>query len=270
MSNGEDLHDHFGLGAMTTARLKYFAEIPKSDLEQFQDDVLTWYRAHGRDLPWRHTRNPYAILVSEIMLHQTQVRTVLPVYQAFMETFPTVEALANADLDAVKAITDPLGYKVRGRWLHQIAVTVVNEWSGQFPRTVEELCQLPGVGRYTAGAIMSFAYEEKAPILDTNVNRLLGRYYGIDYRDSHAEVRHQLWALAEASIPDDAVHAFNQALMDLGAQVCTSRKPTCLICPLYRGCVTGGLGMGHASKAAEESVQYHRRRPLKAEASADE
>ena len=245
---------------MPETRLKYVAELSPRLLERFQANILNWYRIHGRDLPWRRTRDPYAIVVSEIMLHQTQVRTVLPVYEAFMKTFPTVAALAAADLSEVKRLTDPLGYKIRGTWLHLIAKTVVEEWHGDFPHSVESLSTLPGVGRYTAGAIVSFAFEEKAPILDTNVNRFLGRFFGVDYQTSRAESRHQLWALAEAVVPGDQVHAFNQALMDLGATICTSRKPSCLTCPVYADCRKGGP-QRPLNLAAEESAVYRVRHP---------
>jgi A/G-specific adenine glycosylase len=235
--------------------LKYHAQVPIEWLAQFQSRILTWYHQYGRDLPWRRSRDPYAIIVSEILLHQTQVQSVLSVYARFLDRFPTVFDLAAADVAEVKAITDPLGYKIRGLWLHQIAVRVVTERNGEFPHTVEELSMLPGVGRYTAGAVLSFAFEQKAPILDTNVNRFLGRYFGIDYRSPKAEVRHHLWALAEAVVPDTDVHAFNQALMDLGALVCVSRKPLCMTCPVYAGCLSGGPAE-HVNHAAEDSVQY--------------
>ncbi len=246
---------------MAETRLKYYADFVSWEREAFQAKVLAWYHTYGRDLPWRKSRDPYAIIVSEIMLHQTQVQTVLPVYTRFMARFPTVTDLAVADLDEVKQITDPLGYKIRGQWLHQIAHIIIDTWNGEFPHTVEELSTLPGVGRYTAGAVVSFAFEEKAPILDTNVNRLLGRYFAIDYRSSRAEQHHQLWALAEAVVPDHAVHAFNQALMDLGATICTSRKPACLLCPVYAHCKTGGPGPS-AEHAAEDSVHYRARDPV--------
>ena len=241
--------------SVSESRIKYVAELSSGGKSWFRKMVLTWYAAHGRDLPWRRVRDPYAILVSEIMLHQTQVATVVPVYEEFMRRFPTVESLAAADLEAVKALTDALGYKIRGTWLHQIARTVSEELQGVFPDSVEALSRLPGIGRYTAGAIMSFAFERRAPIVDTNVNRFIGRYFGLDYRDHHAETRHRLWALAEAMVPEDEVHAFNQALMDIGALVCTSRKPACLICPVYSGCVSGGPSAAH-SRAAEFSVDY--------------
>lgn len=242
------------------SRKGYVAAIDDAVRRGIVERVLDWYDANGRDLPWRRTRDPYAVLVSEILLHQTQVRTVLPVYETFLRRFPDVFSLAAAELAEVKAITDPLGYKVRGQWLHQIARVVVDQFDGRFPDTVESLMALPGVGRYTAGAVVSFAYERPAPILDTNVNRLLGRYFGIDFRDARADTRHRLWALAEALVPEDRVHAFNQALMDLGATVCTARRPECLLCPLHADCQTGGWQLpGSGTMAAESRVRYRRR-----------
>src|SRR5206468_7688702 len=142
----------------------------------FQRRVLAWYAAHGRDLPWRRTRDPYAILVSEVLSHQTQIARVLPVYERLLGRYPTVTALASAPLAEVKAITDPLGYKIRGRWLHTAALRVADRPGGTFPDTLNELRSLPGIGRYTAGAVMSFAHHRDAPVLDTNVARLLRRY----------------------------------------------------------------------------------------------
>lgn len=199
-------------------------------LRTFRRNVLDWYAANGRDLPWRSTRDPYAIVVSEIMLHQTQVSRVIPVYERFLETFPTVGALARARRRDVQRLTDPLGYKIRGRWLHAIAQHVAKERAGYFPDTLDGLRQLPGVGRYTAGAVMSFAFHRDAPILDTNVARLLRRYFG------ETGKRSSLWRLAGRVIPRGKAHVFNQALMDLGALVCVSRKPRCAECPLRRSC----------------------------------
>jgi A/G-specific adenine glycosylase len=199
-------------------------------LRTFRRNVLEWYAQSGRDLPWRRTRDPYAIVVSEIMLHQTQVSRVIPFYERFLQKYPTVEALARARRRDVKRLTDPLGYKVRGRWLHAIAQHVAEERAGYFPQTIDELRQLPGVGQYTAGAVMSFAFHRDAPILDTNVARLLGRYFGA--QPSRAE----LWTLAGRVIPRGKAFVFNQALMDLGALVCVARKPRCGTCPLRRGC----------------------------------
>jgi len=199
-------------------------------LRTFRHHVLAWYEENGRDLPWRRTRDPYAILVSEILLHQTQVSRVIPVYQQFLSRYPTADSLARARLSAVKRLTDPLGYKIRGRWLHAIARHVAEERAGYFPDTIDGLRRLPGVGRYTAGAVMSFAFHRDAPILDTNVARLLRRYFGVDGR------RSALWKLAARVIPRGKASVFNQALMDLGALVCVSRKPRCAVCPLRRSC----------------------------------
>jgi A/G-specific adenine glycosylase len=204
--------------------------ISRSRLRTFRRNVLHWYAVNGRDLPWRRTRDPYAIVVSEIMLHQTQVSRVIPFYERFLRRYPTVQALARARRSDVKRITDPLGYKVRGRWLHAIAQHVAERRAGYFPDTLDELQQLPGVGRYTAGAVMSFAFHRDAPILDTNVARLLRRYF-------EAETgRSELWSLAGRVIPRGQAHTFNQALMDIGALVCVARKPRCAICPLRRAC----------------------------------
>lgn len=235
-------------------RVKYRADVDPEPLRVFQEAVLSWYRQHGRDLPWRRTHDPYAILVSEIMLHQTTVTTVMPVYQTFLERFPTIESLYEASLDAVKAITDPLGYKVRGSWLKGIATVVVEEWGGQWPENVEALMTLPGVGRYTAGAVASFALGLDAPIVDTNVKRVLGRYFGIEYMTPKAGIEHALWALAEAVVPPGDAYRFNQALMDFGAMVCTARKPLCLVCPAEAFCQTSAPPQAEA--AAEETVPY--------------
>ena len=200
----------------------------------FQRRVLAWYAVHGRDLPWRKTRDPYAILVSEILSHQTQISRVVPVYQQVLRRYPTVRAMARAPLAEVKAITDPLGYKIRGSWLHGAALRVADQGDGRFPETLESLQRLPGVGRYTAGAVMSFAHRRDAPVLDTNVARLLRRHFGLALaaRARTAE----LWALAAAVIPRGKGYLINQALMDLGAMVCRSRSPRCDDCPLGRSC----------------------------------
>ena len=237
-------------------RLKYCAEIEARALSAFREGVLGWYRIYGRDLPWRKRRDPYAVVVSEIMLHQTTVTTVIPVYESFLERFPSIEALYEASLEDVKAITDPLGYKVRGKWLKDIAQAIVERYHGVWPRTAEDLMTLPGVGRYTAGAILSFAFGMNAPILDTNVKRVLGRYFGLPYREMRAEVQHHLWALADAVVPLGEAFDFNQALMDFGAMVCTARSPGCTICPMFQSCgdASGSLSDFHA---AEAPSSYH-------------
>jgi A/G-specific adenine glycosylase len=235
-------------------RIKYTAAIPRHLLTAFQNGIWQWYHGHGRDLPWRRSRDPYAVIVSEIMLHQTTVATVIPVFEEFMRTFPDVEALHAAPLGAIKAITDPLGYKVRGSWLKAIADHVVDDLAGEWPDTVEGWMAMPGVGRYTAGAVLSLAFGQDAPILDTNVKRVLGRFFGIEWKDSKAETLHRLWALAEGVLPPGEAMHFNQALMDFGAMVCTARKPGCTICPALDDCIT--VGGEFPSAAAEEAASY--------------
>ena len=200
----------------------------------FQRRVLAWYAAHGRDLPWRKTRDPYAILVAEVLSHQTQISRVVPVYEAILERYPTAEAMALAPLEAVKTITDPLGYKIRGNWLHGAALQVADRFGGVMPQTLPELRQLPGIGRYTAGAVMSFAHHRDAPVLDTNIARLLRRYFGVD-ATPRARTR-ELWSAAAAVIPRGKGYLINQALMDLGAIVCRAKAPRCDACPLRRSC----------------------------------
>ena len=213
------------------------AEIEPALRRALQQGLLAWYVAHHRDLPWRKTQDPYAILVSEILLQQTQVASVLPVYEDVLRRWPTFAALAAAPLDEVRAVTDPLGYHVRGEWLHHIAAIVVTELGGRLPDTLEGLLALPGIGRYTAGAILSFAFQQDAPIVDTNVHRLLARLFDLHRgRPSAALLDKHLWALAEALIPPGHGYLFNQALMDFGAQVCTPFRPMCLFCPLRAHC----------------------------------
>jgi A/G-specific adenine glycosylase len=200
----------------------------------FARRVLGWYAIHGRDLPWRRTRDPYAILVCEILSHQTQISRVLPAYEAVLARYPTAQAMARAPLRELKAITDRLGYKVRGRWLHQTAVEVAERRAGYFPDTLTELRRLPGVGPYTAGALMSFAHRMDTPLLDTNVARLLRRHFGVAAAP-RARTR-ELWALAAAIIPKGKGYLINQALMDLGALICRAKAPRCDACPLRRSC----------------------------------
>jgi A/G-specific adenine glycosylase len=202
-----------------------------------QRGLIGWYVATGRDLPWRRTTDPYAVLVSEILLQQTQVATVIPVYETFLARWPTFAALAAAPLAEVKEVTDPLGYHVRGEWLHRIATIVTHELGGCLPDTLEGLLALPGIGRYTAGAVLSFAFQQDAPIVDTNVDRLLSRLFDLHAGRPSAAVREKrLWALAAALIPPGHGYLLNQALMDFGAQVCTPYKPVCLFCPLRAHC----------------------------------
>jgi A/G-specific adenine glycosylase len=208
--------------------------IARGRRRSFQRRVLGWYAVHGRDLPWRRTKDPYAILVSEVLSHQTQIARVRPVYERLLRRYPTVTALAGAPVADVKAITDPLGYKIRGQWLHSAALRVADRPGGTFPETLDELRSLPGIGRYTAGALMSFAHHRDAPVLDTNVARLLPRYFGV-VAAPRARTE-ELWSLAAAVIPKGKGYLINQALMDLGAMICRARAPRCDVCPLRRSC----------------------------------
>lgn len=204
--------------------------------------LLAWYHKSGRDLPWRNTRDPYRIWLSEIMLQQTTVAAVIPYYESFLKSFPTIESLASAPLDDIIALWAGLGYYSRARNLHRAAQQVV---SGRnvFPETLEELMALPGIGRSTAGAILSIAFDKPAPILDGNVRRVLVRLFAWqeDPRSSRAEK--QLWLWAEALTPTCSAHDYAQAIMDLGATLCTPRFPECDRCPLQKLCKACHLGL---------------------------
>ena len=209
---------------------------PAQRLLSFQRRVLAWYHVHQRDLPWRKTRDPYKILVSEIMLQQTQVDRVVPKYREFLRRYPTVESLAKARAADVRRLWYPLGYNVRPHRLRRIAQRAVREHDGRIPDTYEGLLAMDGVGRYTAGAVLSFAFQQDAPILDTNVARLLARYFGITGEAKRAGRQRRLWRLASAVIPRGKGHLINQAMMDFGALVCTARAPRCPACVLRRTC----------------------------------
>lgn len=203
---------------------------------RFRRQLLTWYRKHGRDLPWRKTDDPYHILVSEVMLQQTQVDRVLPKYREWLEKYPSFSALADAPDDEVSKTWYPLGYNVRPKRLQSIAREAVTRFGGELPSDQETLLSFKGIGAYTAGAIRSFAFRERAAILDTNVARVLLRVFlgGGDVKQ-HGTQRH-LWRISEVLVPHRHVFDFNQALMDFGATVCTARKPACLLCPMRAHC----------------------------------
>jgi A/G-specific adenine glycosylase len=203
---------------------------------RFQHRLLRWYQEHGRDLPWRKTSDPYRILVSEMMLQQTQVERVVPKYHEFLERYPSFEALAEARAEDVKKTWYPLGYNVRPLRLHSIACETVARYGGELPNDHGELLSFKGIGRYTAGAIRSFAFNEDAPILDTNVMRVLHRVF-VGAGDPRNR-KNELWALSEALIPRGRGYDFNQALMDFGATICTARDPYCLLCPMKDFCKT--------------------------------
>ena len=206
------------------------------DRRKFRQRLLTWYRRHGRDLPWRKTNDPYHILVSEIMLQQTQVDRVLPKYEEWLRKYPSFDALANAPESDVTATWYPLGYNIRPKRLQSIAREAVERYGGRLPEDDETLRSFKGIGAYTAGAIRSFAFRQRAAILDTNVARVLYRVFlRAGDPKSHA-VKQHLWRVSEALVPVRHVFDFNQALMDLGAMVCSARNPKCLVCPMSKDC----------------------------------
>src|SRR6187397_1364267 len=208
--------------------------------QRFRRQLLAWYRAHGRDLPWRRTSDPYHILVSEVMLQQTQVDRVLPKYHEWLDRYPSLAALATADEGDVTQTWRPLGYNIRPRRLQSIARESVERYGGELPSDEATLLSFKGIGAYTAGAIRSFAFGQRAAILDTNVSRVLFRIFiGRGDPKSHAMKRH-LWTLSETMVPQRRVFDFNQALMDFGALICVARNPKCLVCPMAKGCRTGG------------------------------
>jgi A/G-specific adenine glycosylase len=207
-------------------------------MSEFAQRLSAWQRDHGRhDLPWQGGRDPYRIWLSEIMLQQTQVDTVIPYYQRFLERFPDVATLAAASVDDVMALWSGLGYYARARNLHRAAQQIVEHHGGQFPCRTVEIETLPGIGRSTAAAIAAFAYDERAAILDGNVKRVLCRAFGIEGFPGEKTVEKRLWALAESLLPERGIGAYIQAQMDLGATLCTRGKPACVRCPLHDDCV---------------------------------
>ena len=204
----------------------------------FRRQLLKWYDAHGRDLPWRKTDDPYHILVSEVMLQQTPVDRVLPKYEEWLGKYPSLTALAEAPIEHVAETWRPLGYNIRPRRLHAIAQQSVERFGGLLPSDEETLLSFKGIGAYTAGAIRSFAFRERAAILDTNVARVLFRVFiGKGDPKAHA-MRKRLWATSEVLVPRKRVFDFNQALMDFGAMLCTARRPNCPGCPMKRQCTS--------------------------------
>jgi A/G-specific adenine glycosylase len=207
-----------------------------SDRRRFRARLLAWYRRNGRELPWRTTSDPYHILVSEVMLQQTQVDRVLPKYAEWLDKFPSLEALAGAAEEDVTRTWYPLGYNVRPRRLQAIAREAVTRFDGTLPSDEETLLSFKGIGQYTAGAIRSFAFRQRAAIVDTNVARVLFRVFiGSGDPKAHS-VKRRLWDISNALVPAKHVFDFNQGLMDLGATICTPRKPKCLLCPVSSMC----------------------------------
>lgn len=218
------------------------------------DKILRWYSSNRRDLPWRKTRDPYSVWISEIMLQQTQVETVLPYYRRFMSRFPTVHDLAAASLEDVLKAWENLGYYRRARHLHAAARQIVERFHGVFPRVEKELLLLPGIGSYTAAAIASIAYGEKTPALDGNVRRVLSRVFAVQTPVDLGKTQKSLRALAENVIPAQDPGGFNQGLMDLGAGVCTPRNPSCSACPLGTLCLAEIKGIQDALPVQRKRV----------------
>ncbi|MGB9879402.1 MAG: A/G-specific adenine glycosylase, partial [Anaerolineae bacterium] len=208
----------------------------KSSLLQLARRLLAWYRENHRDLPWRNTRDPYAIVVAEFMLHQTRVQTVLPYYQRFLELFPTWASLAGASLDRVLKAWEGLGYYARARHLHALAQQVCTQYNGQLPNSLETLLALPGIGTYTAGAILSICFGQDYPAIDGNAKRVLSRLFAIQVDLASTKGSKQVQELAAQMLPSGEAGAFNQALMDLGATICTARQPACAQCPWNKDC----------------------------------
>src|SRR4030042_3245243 len=208
----------------------------KERYRQMQSALLHWFAANARDLPWRRTTDPYAIWVSEIMLQQTRVPTALPYYERFLQRFPTVEKLALARLDTVLKLWEGLGYYSRARNLHLAAQEIVTRFDRRVPQTKDELLTLPGIGRYTAGAIASTAFGKREPIVDGNIERVLCRVFRIRGHPKDSAVQKKIWAIAEELLPAENAGQFNQAMMELGYEVCVPRNPRCESCPINGIC----------------------------------
>jgi A/G-specific adenine glycosylase len=224
-------------------------------VSEFARKLIRWQARHGRhDLPWQGTRDPYRIWLSEIMLQQTQVATVIPFYERFLARFPDVESLARAPLDDGLRLWSGLGYYSRARNLHAAAQVIAGELGGRFPRTREALATLPGVGRSTAGAIAVFAFGEREAILDGNVKRVLARQFAVRGDPGEKRVENRLWKLAESLLPAGNIERYTQALMDLGAGLCARKRPACARCPVRTSCV---------ARARGDAEAYPRSRPRK-------
>ncbi len=228
--------------------------------KRFAARLVSWYAKHQRDLPWRRdARDPYRVWVSEALLQQTQVATVIPYYARFIARFPDLHALAVAPLDDVLKTWEGAGYYARARNLRRAAQEIVARFGGKIPQTVDELLTLPGIGRYTAGAIASIAFNRDAPVVDGNVTRVLCRYFNIADDPKKARTQKELWKLAEELLPRGKAGNFNHALMDLGATVCLPRRPACGAGPLKRGCAARRLGIQAQlpAKRKKKALPHH-------------
>jgi A/G-specific adenine glycosylase len=225
---------------------------------RIQTSLLRWFKKNGRDLPWRKTKAPYAIWVSEIMLQQTQVATVIPYYEKFLRSFPTISRLAKAPFSKVLKTWEGLGYYSRARNLHRASQIVANHFGGRVPDNLRDLVSLPGIGRSTAGAILSFAYNREAPILDGNVKRVLCRLFAISGNPVRGKTEGLLWGISESLIPKGHSNPFNQALMDLGSMFCTPMNPKCSHCPLRSLCkgYISGKPEGYPPRTIRKTVPH--------------
>ncbi len=208
--------------------------LTQREVENLQRSLREWYQTQGRDLPWRQTRDPYRIWVSEIMLQQTQVKTVIPYYHRWLKTFPDLSPLAKSSLQTVLKQWEGLGYYARARNLHRAAKVIVNDYNGIFPQQLADVLSLPGIGRTTAGGILSAAFNQPLSILDGNVKRILARLIALDTPPKKAI--NQLWELSDQLLDQNHPRDYNQALMDLGATLCTPKQPSCLLCPWRNSC----------------------------------
>lgn len=218
----------------------------RAGARSFAASLIDWHARHGRhDLPWQRQRTAYRVWVSEIMLQQTQVATVIPYYQRFMQRFPDVGTLAAAPLDEILHLWSGLGYYARARNLHRAAVRIGEEYGGRFPASFEAVAQLPGIGRSTAGAILALSSGERFPILDGNVRRVLARHFGVEGNPLDRSTLQTLWGLSDECTPVDHVDTYTQAVMDLGATVCIRRNPACTACPVAATCIALSTGRQH-------------------------
>ncbi|SKA45528.1 A/G-specific adenine glycosylase [Enterovibrio nigricans] len=210
--------------------------------QSFSDAILNWYDKYGRKtLPWQQEKTPYKVWLSEIMLQQTQVATVIPYFERFMERFPTVNDLANAELDEVLHLWTGLGYYARARNIHKAAKMIATDYQGQFPTDIDDVMAMPGIGRSTAGAVLSLSLGQHHPILDGNVKRTLSRHFAVEGWPGKKPVENRLWELAEKNTPATGVQRYNQAMMDMGAMICTRSKPKCTLCPVNFSCEANAL-----------------------------
>lgn len=207
-----------------------------STIRSIRKSLLKWYHREKRDLPWRNTNDPYRIWVSEVMLQQTQVQTVIPYYRRWIGSFPTIKELAEADEAIVLKHWEGLGYYSRARNLKKAAQKVQQEFDGKLPQTLSEILKLPGIGRYTAGAVLSIAFNKRLPVLDGNVKRALSRLFRLRENGSTSKSENRLWKTAETLVPEGQAGDFNQAIMELGATVCLPQNPACVQCPLKNNC----------------------------------